>query len=72
MLKVWQVSTEDNSGGASRAAYRLHQALLQIQVDSMMRVLTHQTANSKVIAGRSARTLGQKVSARLEQKVWGF
>jgi glycosyltransferase involved in cell wall biosynthesis len=72
MLKVWQVSTEDNSGGASRAAYRLHQALLQLQVDSMMRVLTHQTANSKVIAGRSARTLRQKVSARLEQKVWDF
>ncbi len=72
ILKVWQLSTEDNSGGASRAAYRLHQALLQGQVDSMMRVLTHQTANSKVIAGRSARTLTQKVRARFEQKLWDF
>ena len=71
-LKVWQLSTEDNSGGASRAAYRLHQALLQERFDSTMRVLTHQTANSKVVAGRSPRTLRQKVAARLEQKLWDF
>ena len=37
-----------------------------------MRVLTHQTANSRVVAGRAPRTLRQKVVARLEQKIWNF
>jgi len=71
-LKIVQVSTEDNSGGASRSAYRLHQALLQENVDCSMRVLTHQTANSRVVSGRAARTLNQKVKAKLIQQWWNF
>ena len=69
-MKVLQVSTEDNSGGASRSAYRLHQALLQQDVDSSMRVLTHQTANSRVIEGRAPRALSEKIKARVDQKRW--
>ncbi len=69
-LKVLQVSTEDNSGGASRSAYRLHQALLQQDVDSSMRVLTHQTANSRIIEGRAPRALSEKIKARVDQKLW--
>lgn len=69
-MKVLQVSTEDNSGGASRSAYRLHQALLQQNIDCTMRVLTHQTANSRVIEGRAPRTLSQKIRARIDQKLW--
>ncbi len=71
-MKILQVSTEDNSGGASRSAYRLQQALLQENIDSSMRVLTHQTANSRVVAGRAARTLNQKIKDKLAQQWWDF
>lgn len=71
-MKVWHLSTEDNSGGASRAAYRLHQAMLREQMDCTMRVLTHQTANSRVLGGRPPRTVLQKVRAKFEQKAWDF
>lgn len=67
-MKVLQLSTDDFSGGASRAAYRLHTALLQCGVDSRMRVLVHQTANAKVIAGKGPRSFSQKVKAKLQQK----
>ena len=67
-MKILQVSTEDNSGGASRSAYRLQQALLQENIDSSMRVLTHQTAHSRVTAGRAARTLNQKIKDKLAQQ----
>lgn len=71
-LKVLQVSTEDNSGGASRSAYRLHQALARQDIDCSMRVLTHQTANSRVVDGRAPRSLSEKVQARIRQKLWEF
>jgi len=67
-MKVLQLSTDDFSGGASRAAYRLHTALLQCGVDSRMRVLVHQTANDKVVAGKSPRSFNQKVRDKLQQK----
>ena len=71
-MNVLQISTEDNTGGASRSAYRLHQAMLQQNVACEMRVLTHQTANSRVIAGRAPRSFKQKVQVRLEQKIREF
>ena len=71
-MNVLQISTEDNTGGASRSAYRLHQAMLQQNVDCEMRVLTHQTANSRVAAGRAPRSFKQKVQVRLEQKIREF
>ena len=58
-MKVLQLSTDDFSGGASRAAYRLHTALLQCGVDSRMRVLVHQAANDKVLAGKGPRSFSQ-------------
>ncbi len=67
-MKVLQLSTDDFSGGASRAAYRLHMALLQCGIDSRMRVLMHQTANDKVIAGKAPRGFSQKVKDKLHQK----
>ena len=67
-MKVLQLSTDDFSGGASRAAYRLHTALLQCGVDSRMRVLTRQTANDRVIAGKGPRSFSQKVNNKLQQK----
>lgn len=69
-MKVIQVSTENNSGGASRSAYRLHQALLQNDIDSSMRVLSHQTANARVTSGRSSRTYKQKIKDKIAQIFW--
>jgi glycosyltransferase involved in cell wall biosynthesis len=71
-MKVLQVSTEDNTGGASRSAYRLHQALIQEDVDCSMRVLTHDTANSRVKYGRAPRSYAQKIKDKLEQQRWGY
>ena len=71
-MKVWHLSTDDLSGGAARAAYRLHMALLQQGVESTMRVLTHNTANDRVIAGKAPRSFSQKVKGRLKQKLSAF
>jgi len=71
-MKIFHLSTDDFSGGASRAAYRLHTALLQNGIDSTMRVLTHQTANDKIIAGRGPRTFIEKVRGRIHKKLREF
>ncbi len=59
------VSTDDNSGGASRSAYRLHQALTESAVDSWMRVLRHETSNSRILEGKSPRTFQKKIIDKL-------
>ena len=66
-MKILHLSRDDNSGGASKAAYRLHGALSQYGVDSYMRVLNRETANVRVIAGRSARSFQRKVTNKLQQ-----
>ena len=38
LLKILQINTSDISGGAARAAYRLHKSLQSIGVDSHMLV----------------------------------
>lgn len=67
-MKVLHLSTDDFSGGASRAAYRIHTALLQCGVDSSMRVLVHQTANDKVVSGKAPRTYIKKIKDKLAEK----
>jgi glycosyltransferase involved in cell wall biosynthesis len=67
-MKVTQLSTDDFSGGASRAAYRLHVACSLTGIESTMRVLRHQTANARVIAGRAPRSLSEKIKNRLQTK----
>jgi glycosyltransferase involved in cell wall biosynthesis len=49
-MKILQVSTNDNSGGAARAAYRLHQALNKNSntVESEMLVLKKRSDDSRV------------------------
>ena len=71
-MKILHLSTDDFSGGASRAAYRLHTALLQSGIDSTMRVLTHQTANDKVITGKGPRSFSEKVKGRIRKKLREF
>ena len=66
-MKILHLSRDDNTGGASRAAYRLHCALLENDSDSAMRVLNHETANVKVKTGRAHRSFKAKVQNKLIQ-----
>lgn len=67
-MKVCHLSTDDFSGGASRAAYRIHMASLQTGLESDLRVLTKNSANIRVKAGKAPRTYREKVVDRLTQK----
>ena len=49
-MKVLIVNTYDNQGGAARAAFRLHEGLLRIGVDSNMLVQYKATRNSQVFS----------------------
>jgi glycosyltransferase involved in cell wall biosynthesis len=50
-IKVRHLNTHDNTGGAGRAAYRLHRALVELGVDSGMRVLHRSSSDDRVTAG---------------------
>ena len=47
-MKVIHISNSDISGGAARAAYRLHRSLLQIDIDSNMQVLSKSSGDPRV------------------------
>ena len=65
-MKVLIINTSDAKGGAARAAYRLHQGLQGIGVDSNMLVQMRQTDNRKVFGTSAASGLSQaKVGLRL-------
>ena len=53
MIKPLVISTSDINGGAARAAYRLHQGLQNIGVDSQMLVQNKQSDDYKVISPAS-------------------
>lgn len=63
--KVLHLSTSDCGGGAFRAAYRIHRALVDFGVDSRMRVLYSGTKDELVSAGAAPIS----VAARIEQKI---
>lgn len=48
-MKVLHLSTSDIDGGAARAAYRLHQGLLQLDIDSKMLVRAKFSTDPSVI-----------------------
>ncbi len=57
-MKICQLSAFDNYGGSARAAYRLHQGLRALEVDSFM--LVHRksgTDSSVVVTTKSRKTL---------------
>lgn len=62
-MKVLIVSTSDINGGAARASYRLHHALLKEGVDSQMLVQTKTSDDYTVIA--NDRNFFQKALAKL-------
>jgi len=54
-MKIVHISKEDNGGGASRAAYRLHDGLRRAGEDSRMYVLDKYTSDERVEQFQSAR-----------------
>ena len=52
-MKILHVNTSDNNGGAARAAYRLHRALLAENIDSKMLVQKKTSDDDTVIAPTS-------------------
>lgn len=48
MLSVLLLNTYDNTGGAARAAYRLHEGLLELNVDSKMFVQSKKTDSPRI------------------------
>jgi glycosyltransferase involved in cell wall biosynthesis len=52
-MKVLHLSTFDLAGGAARAAYRIHQAMLGIDIDSQLLVQYKQSSDPTVTAAES-------------------
>ena len=65
MIKILHVSTGDYDGGAARAAYRIHQALLKSGIDSRMRVLYSGTGDNSVIAGVAPKSTANYIALKL-------
>ncbi|MEL6495578.1 MAG: glycosyltransferase family 4 protein [Cyanobacteria bacterium J06623_7] len=63
-MKIASISTFDNQGGAARAAYRLHQGLNQIDVESWI------LCQSKF--SQDARAIGAKTSSGIAQAKTGL
>ncbi|MEO1669422.1 MAG: glycosyltransferase family 4 protein [Cyanobacteria bacterium J06631_2] len=63
-MKIASLSTFDNQGGAARAAYRLHQGLKQIEVDSWV------LSQSKF--SQDPRVVGTKTSSGIAQAKTGL
>lgn len=63
-MKILHVSTGDSGGGAARAAFRIHCALVKSGIDSRMRVLHRGTNDERVIG-----CAHQPITSRLAQKI---
>jgi glycosyltransferase involved in cell wall biosynthesis len=66
-LKIVHLATTDISGGAARAAYRLHVGLRRAGHDSRMLVLHKQSDDDSVIPFRLNRSLSSRISRRILQ-----
>jgi len=69
IMKILMISTYDITGGAARAAFRLHKVLLQNKIDSKMLVATKNSdENSIFILKKSKKNLIEKIFSRLHKK----
>lgn len=64
-MKINHVSTSDSVGGAARAAYRIHRALVEYGIDSRMRVLNSGTDDDRVTAGATPKSILDRFSLKL-------
>ena len=63
-MKILHINTGDFGGGAARAAYRIHHALVESGIDSRMRVLQRGTCDECVSEGAR-----QSISGRLRRNL---
>ncbi|MGB3312380.1 MAG: glycosyltransferase family 4 protein [Nodosilinea sp.] len=64
-MKIVHLSTSDLDGGAAKAAYRIHQGLIDVGVDSTMLVRHKLSKDSTVIANKTVLAqIGSKVDGR--------
>lgn len=68
-MKVLHVSTYDGNGGAGRAAFALHQAMLNYNVDSSMLVAQKSSKDPRVRAVGGTRW---KATQFADRKLWDF
>ncbi len=66
-MKILHIITNDNTGGAARATYRIHQSLLDIGIDSKMRVVNKITTDKNVNNWYS-KTILKKIQYELYQR----
>jgi len=64
-LRITQVSTNDISGGAARAAYRLHTGLRKLGVDSQMLVAHKASEDSNVALFQPSRDMPRRIRRRV-------
>lgn len=67
-LKVLQVNTYDVEGGAARAAYRIHRALIDHGIDSQMRVRYGRSDDVQVKAGQPPLSRTRRTLAHLQRR----
>jgi glycosyltransferase involved in cell wall biosynthesis len=67
-LKILHISTSDSSGGAARASYRIHEALVKYGVNSFMRVIQKNTDDERVIGGKQHRSSFSRLIERFQYK----
>ena len=64
-MKILHISSSDYQGGAARAAYRIHRALVEYGIDSRMRVLYSGTDDDRVTAGAKSRSMIDRLALKL-------
>jgi glycosyltransferase involved in cell wall biosynthesis len=63
-MKVVHLNTNDISGGAARAAYRLHQGLSRTEIQSLMYVLNKQSNDESVLQFQPSHNLWTRIRRR--------
>ena len=67
-IKTLHLCTQDGSGGAARAAYRIHQAQVATGMDSRMRVVVKGTGDERVTGGISPLSIAARLRAKLHRR----
>jgi glycosyltransferase involved in cell wall biosynthesis len=69
-MKVLHVSTYDGQGGAGRAAYALHRALLGVDVDSRMLVASSSSGDHTVTELAGSANTRWRAAQQADRRVW--
>jgi glycosyltransferase involved in cell wall biosynthesis len=67
-IRITHISASDQVGGAANAAFRLHQGLLRVGVDSKMVVSVKRSTDARVQVANPTRTFSERVRRRLKSR----